>query len=40
MGESENIIGRLLKETPEEKRKQIILATKCEFNLGERRLGG
>ena len=30
MGESENIIGRLLKETPEDQRKNVVIATKCK----------
>jgi aryl-alcohol dehydrogenase-like predicted oxidoreductase len=30
MGKSEEIIGMLLKETPEEDRKKVILATKCQ----------
>jgi aryl-alcohol dehydrogenase-like predicted oxidoreductase len=32
-GESERIIGKLLKETSEEKRKEVIIATKCEVLL-------
>ncbi len=29
-GESERIIGRLLKETPKDKKKEVKIATKCE----------
>jgi aryl-alcohol dehydrogenase-like predicted oxidoreductase len=31
MGKSEEIIGMLLKETPEEERKKVVLATKCQY---------
>jgi aryl-alcohol dehydrogenase-like predicted oxidoreductase len=31
MGKSEEIIGMLLKGTPEEERKKVVLATKCQY---------
>ena len=38
MGKSEEIIGMLLKETPEQDRANVILATKCAFPVRVPRL--
>jgi predicted oxidoreductase len=34
-GESERIIGRLLKETPKDVKDKIYIATKCEYDADE-----